>query len=125
MKPKWIVLAIVVAVLLLGRRVVFAVKDTSVLPSNRPEIERARRIVVEVWNRYGYSVTVTSGEEPNASHATQSLHYNGLAEDYRTRDVAPSKLADMVSDVRLRLGSDYDVVLESDHLHIEFDPKGS
>lgn len=102
----------------------FAIKSTSVLPSNRPEIERARRIVVEVWNRYGYSVTVTSGEEPNASHQTESLHYVGLAEDYRTRDVAPSKLSDMVADVRSRLGSDYDVVLESDHLHIEFDPKG-
>jgi hypothetical protein len=124
MKSKWIVLAIVAGVLLLGRKTVFAVKSTSVLPSNRPEIERARRIVVEVWNRYGYSVTVTSGEEPNATHRTESLHYSGLAEDYRTRDVAPSKLADMVSDVRARLGSDYDVVLESDHLHIEFDPKG-
>jgi hypothetical protein len=124
MKSPWIVVALVVAIVLLGRKTVFAVKNTSVLPSNRPEIERARRIVVEVWNRYGYTVTVTSGEEPNATHRTESLHYSGFAEDYRTRDVPPSKLADMVADVRARLGSDYDVVLESDHLHIEYDPKG-
>lgn len=124
MNTKWFVVAVVVGIVLLGRKTVFAVKDKSVLPSNRPEIERARRMVVDVWKRYGYTVTVTSGEEPYASHATQSLHYQGLAEDYRTRDIAPSKLADMVSDVRSRLGSDYDVVLESDHLHIEFDPKG-
>ena len=120
---KWIVVAVVVVVLLLGSRTVFAVKP-GVLPSNQPEIERARRVVFEVWKRYGYSVTVTSGEEPHASHQAQSKHYVGLAEDYRTRDVAPSHLADMVADVRARLGSDYDVVLESDHLHIEFDPKG-
>jgi hypothetical protein len=124
MTSKWIVIAIVAGVLLLGRKTVFAVKSTSVLPSNRPEIERARRIVVEVWNRYGYSVTVTSGNESTAAHRANSLHYVGLAEDYRTHDVAPSKLADMVSDVRRELGRDYDVVLESDHLHIEFDPKG-
>ena len=124
MNTKWIVVAVVVGIVLLGRKTVFAIKSTSVLPSNRPEIERARRIVVEVWNRYGFSVTVTSGEEPNASHLAESLHYSGLAEDYRTRDVSPSKLADMVAYVRRRLGSDYDVVQESDHLHIEFDPKG-
>lgn len=123
MNAKWIV-AFVVVLLVLGRRVVFAVKNTSVLPSNRPEIERARRIVVEVWKRYGYQVTLTSGEEETASHAPGSLHYVGLAEDYRTHDVALSHLRDMVADVRQRLGSDYDVVLESDHLHIEFDPKG-
>jgi hypothetical protein len=64
---------------------------------------------------------VTSGFE--GSHSEGSLHYSGLAEDYRIRDVNPSELAEMVGKVRARLGSLYDVVLEADHLHVEYDPR--
>jgi len=91
-----------------------------VVLSTRPEIVAARRIVAEVWARFGYQAVVTSGLD--GVHSEGSLHPNGLAEDYRTRDVPLSVLPVMVAEVRARLGSDYDVVLESDHLHVEFDP---
>lgn len=115
----WLVLGLV-ALLLLRGAPVFAAKPGAVL-SNEPAIEHARRIVARVWASRGYSLTVTSGYD--GSHRAQSLHYAGLAEDYRTRDVAPAHLPAMVDSVRSILGSDYDVVLEPDHLHVEFDPK--
>lgn len=119
---QWIIVAAIVVVLLLaGTRTVFAVKPGAIL-GNRPEMEYARRIVAGVWQKHGYQLTVTSGYD-STEHMQNSLHYQGLAEDYRTRDVAPSDLDAMISEVRARLGSNYDVIKEVDHLHVEFDPK--
>lgn len=118
----WVIVAVVIILLFWRPSMAFAVK-TGVQPSNRPEMEHARRIVVRVWAQYGYTVTLTSGAEADPVHLANSLHYDGLAEDYRIRDVPTELLPRMVSDVRAILGRDYDVVLESDHLHVEFDPK--
>jgi hypothetical protein len=117
---SWIVGAVAAFVLLGGARRVFAAKPGTQL-SNEPAMEYARRVVARVWGLYGYGLTVTSGYD--GSHMSTSLHYVGLAEDYRTRDVRASDLSRMVSDVRAILGRDYDVVLEADHLHVEYDPR--
>lgn len=118
---RWALVAgVVVAVLLLGRRVAFAAKPGAVL-SDKPEIVRARRIVAQVWQSRGATVTVTSGLD--GTHQAKSLHYEGLAEDYRTSDAPKGQLLGMVSEIRALLGGSYDVVLESTHLHVEFDPK--
>lgn len=119
MRAKWIIVGTVVALLLLSRQV-FTAKSGVVL-SNLAAMEHARRIVARVWVQYGYQLVVTSGYE--GQHSADSLHYRGLAEDYRTRDIASSMLPRMVDDVKALLGRDYDVVLESTHLHVEYDPK--
>ncbi|HJR08436.1 MAG TPA: hypothetical protein VJ842_14335 [Pyrinomonadaceae bacterium] len=115
-----VIVAIVIAVLVWSVTPVFAVKAGAIL-SVKPEIAYARRIVAEIWRAFGYTLTVTSGYD--GSHLAQSKHYEGLAEDYRTRDVKPDDLPIMVSRVRDVLGTNYDVVLEPDHLHVEYDPK--
>lgn len=117
--PRWVIFAGVVAVLVLAARPVFAAKPGAVL-SVDSRIEYARNVIARVWRRFGYSLTVTSGID--GSHSRQSKHYAGLAEDYRTRDVDPVNLVLMVAEVRSLLGGAYDVVLESDHLHVEYDP---
>lgn len=107
-------------VLLLRNRTVFAVKPGVILDS-KPEMEYARRHVARVWQSRGFPLTVTSGLD--GRHSAQSKHYVGLAEDYRTRDVPKSMVEQMASEIRAVLGRDYDVVVESDHLHVEYDPK--
>jgi len=119
-KNAWLIIGVAVLVVAAGRKTLFAVKPGATL-STKPEIDYARRIVASVWQSFGYTVTVTSGYD--GTHQAQSKHYEGLAEDYRTRDVTPSDLARMVPLVTQRLGSLYDVVLESDHLHVEYDPQ--
>ncbi len=54
-----------------------------------------------------------------------SLHYAGYAIDLRIWDFQHNTelLNRVVNTVRKRLGSQYDVVLKSDHIHIEFQPK--
>lgn len=97
----------------------FAVKSGAVL-STKPEIEYARRVVSNVWRRHGFVATVTSGYD--GTHKANSLHGLGLAEDYRTYDVPANVLPTMVAEVRAQLGSNYDVILEATHLHVEYDP---
>ena len=71
---------------------------------------------------YGMTtVTITSGND--GKHGERSLHYKWQALDFRTFDWPRGKSAEIVANIRRRLGKDYDVVLESDHLHVEYDPK--
>jgi hypothetical protein len=64
---------------------------------------------------------ITSGND--SQHMAGSRHYTDEALDFRTRHLTAEQKSILVQFVKLRLGPDYDVVLESDHLHIEYDPK--
>ena len=66
----------------------------------------------------GYEITVTSGCD--GVHSTpQSAHYSGRAFDFRTRDF-PAGLATWQHRVQEALGSCYFVLLEKDHLHVQY-----
>ncbi len=58
-------------------------------------------------------------------HQAGSLHYCGLAVDLRSRDFRPGDLDKAIAHIKQCLGADYDVVLEKDHVHIEFQQKRS
>jgi hypothetical protein len=55
-------------------------------------------------------------------HKVGSLHYKGNAFDFRIRNFGEVSVFAFCSKLRLALGSKYDVVLESDHVHVEYDP---
>jgi len=119
---KWIVGAVVL-LLASGTAVAFALKPGAQLPTTA-EMSIALRAVSDVWGRYGYVPTVTSGTD--GEHGDDSLHYDGLALDFRTKDLSPRLKQQMIADVRDELGGSYDVVLEfagsaNEHLHIEYD----
>lgn len=86
----------------------------------QPEILRAIDVVSKVYASFATPCVVTSLCE--GKHSSGSKHYQGLAADFRTRNVKPDRLDELVKTVRYLLGKDYDVVLESTHLHVEFDP---
>jgi hypothetical protein len=77
-------------------------------------------VVDVICRRYGIVCVVTGGVE---KHEHPSLHVYGGALDFRTRDFAPADLRTFAAEVREELGDGFDVVLESDHLHVEYDPK--
>ena len=54
-----------------------------------------------------------------------SLHYSGAAIDVRTRDLQPADVQKIIARIKSCLGDDFDVLLEVDHIHIEFQPKDS
>ena len=78
-----------------------------------------------IFKKHGTEAIITSGSD--GKHSARSKHYpennaSGQVEalDLRTWHVDPHAVA---ADMREKLGANYDVVVESDHLHIEYDPK--
>ena len=87
----------------------------------RPEIVLALLVAERAYAEIGCELVLTSGVE--GAHSPGSFHYAGSAVDSRTLNVPADKLKPLVEKIRSALGPDFDVVLESNHLHIEFQPK--
>jgi hypothetical protein len=96
----------------------------------RPEVrlgfidKRLTRVLqaAAVWSfRTGVDVAVNSIEDGAPVHMQGSLHGFGLAIDLETaRDVA-SETQQLGEFLAKWLDRDYDVVLEADHVHVEWD----
>jgi hypothetical protein len=69
----------------------------------------------------GKEIVITSGLD--GKHSRKSLHYSGNAFDIRTFIYTTSEVNKLIPALKLVLGSDYDVVYEGNHIHIEYDPK--
>lgn len=80
-----------------------------------PGIDAAHKDVV------GREAIVTSGTD--GTHGHDSLHYVGLAIDIRTRDLTSQQVEWLATKLRALLGAAFDVVVEKDHIHIEYDPE--
>lgn len=64
---------------------------------------------------------ITSGDD--GAHKRQSKHYEGKALDFRTRDFTAAKADKIRAEAQAALGPDFDIIVESDHIHAEYDPK--
>jgi hypothetical protein len=91
----------------------------------QPEIILALIVTEGLFHDMRLPCTLTSAEDSD-QHMPSSYHYKGLAVDIRL----PSKFSDtpgidlaVCNALTNALGKEYDVVLESTHIHIEYDPK--
>lgn len=82
---------------------------------------RALAVAAEVYDRHEADCVLTSAKD--GTHSERSLHYSGNAIDIRTRNLPASGLSQVAQEIQYALGKDFDVVIESDHIHIEYDPK--
>lgn len=73
----------------------------------------------QIWSRQGKQLVVTCG--PGGAHGASSLHYYGYAVDLRTNYFTADQVKLVGAELKTSLGADYDVVVESDHIHVEFD----
>lgn len=82
------------------------------------------------WLRAKYDVTtdtvITSGND--GKHSRLSKHHDNAAVDCRTKDVTPSKMRRILTELKRACGIDFDIVWEhrgkpNEHLHIERHPK--
>lgn len=72
--------------------------------------------------RAGRRAIITSARE--GKHKVGSKHYQGRAIDLRTRDLTGPTVQEIVADLKRRFDDFFDIVLESTHIHLEYDPKG-
>ena len=56
----------------------------------------------------------------DGKHSTRSKHKLGYAIDIRTRDISLDQCQTATSGIQQALGGEYFVLLETDHIHIQF-----
>ncbi len=103
-----------------GREMI-AIKEGASIRGLGVEMLFATLIVEQVLKENGSPCIITSGTD--GEHSRGSEHYKGDAMDYRIWYLRKDQLEQVVLVMKKRLGSDFDVVLEPTHIHVEFDPK--
>lgn len=89
-----------------------------------PECVMGIVVAAQVYESRGVPFVVTSVRD--GRHSERSLHYAGTAFDcrlpsrYTANPETDKKLRD---EIAVALGQQFDVVLEADHIHVEWDPK--
>lgn len=93
----------------------------------RPQIVVALLVAEALWREYKTALVVTSGSD--GKHKVGSKHYSGDAVDLRVWNLPGYDATDTSGSVKQiaaelgrRLGDEFDVVYEGDHLHVEYDP---
>jgi hypothetical protein len=86
-----------------------------------PQIVLALMVADQEYRKSGFNLVVTSISD--SKHGIGSLHYSGQAADLRTRTVPVKHRQSLRDTIARMLGPEFDVVLESDHIHLEYDPQ--
>lgn len=92
----------------------------------KPELLFALMAIDSVFRERGVEMVVTSITD--GKHMQGSLHYVGMAADIRLPPLSLTQY--ILRQMRMSLGGnpddnrvgEYDVVLENDHIHVEYDP---
>lgn len=87
-----------------------------------PQLAIAYTIALDVYREKAGTVCVITSAS-DGTHGPNSLHYRGKALDLRTNSLRPDQIHPVFVALKTALGAQFDVVLESDHIHLEFDPK--
>lgn len=117
--------ALVAAIVLLwGDRILAKIKDGV---SFGGELKQTTVAIIRAaeyaFGKYGITPVITSAVD--GVHMDGSRHYTGDALDLRRWDSDKIGKTDAIAqELRTWLGRDYDVVVEADHIHVEYDPKG-
>jgi hypothetical protein len=103
-------------------------KSHSVFLDNlHPVIWTALPIIEAIFDHLEKDVIITSARD--STHSANSLHYAGRAIDLRSQHLSPSYKQLVLSQLKITLGRDWDVLLEdpgttNEHYHLEYQPKG-
>lgn len=87
------------------------------------ELAFVQPLINDIVKKYdtieGYVITSLC----EGKHSKGSRHYVGMGEDLRTRNMKAKDKPKCYRELKKALGRDFDVVLEKNHIHIEYDPK--
>lgn len=86
-----------------------------------PALVLALFICDEVYKKHGKDLVITSVND--SAHSMTSLHYAGAAADLRTSYFIDDVDQIVQAEIRAKLNADFDVILEADHIHIEYQPR--
>lgn len=99
------------------------IKNDSVNFKNiNPKLGSSFDTIKSVFSAYNDEMLITSAND-STEHHRWSLHYKGEAIDIRTKSLQKARQLAIVKQLKVKLGKTFDVVLEDDHIHIEYDPR--
>ena len=84
-----------------------------------PQMALAYTIACKCYGQYDCVITSAN----DSKHGPNSLHYKGQALDLRTRHLPEPAVQGIIDKLKVSLGEQFDVVLEADHFHLEYQPK--
>lgn len=87
----------------------------------QPEMVVGLLISETIFAAHGIELVVTSVTD--GVHGVNSLHKKGLAADYRSKTLPKEWIPKVAEALRDALTNEFDVVVEVDHFHIEYDPE--
>jgi len=88
----------------------------------KPELLLAVIIAESVFRTYEVEFVITSIAD-GKHQATNSKHYSGNAFDVRIKNIPTKETLDyIIHSLKSNLTKDYRVILESDHIHIDYNP---
>jgi hypothetical protein len=99
----------------------FSLKPGVSLVGTDPALVIGAMVVKDAYAELGADCILTSGRD--GQHSETSLHYAGHAFDFRTWMLTPEQQQDLIVVLKDRLTQDFDVILESDHIHLEHQPR--
>ncbi len=93
--------------------------DTVSITGMTPGLLFGLMVADGIYRAHGAELIITSVND--AKHSQTSLHYSGNAADLRSWDLDnPHGVA---SEIKQALGVDFDVIKETDHIHLEYQPR--
>lgn len=99
-------------------------KDGVNITGIRTELLFGLMVCETVCQEVGVELFITSLND--SRHSLTSLHYAGAAWDMRTTTfnvMTETQAQQVVDRLKIALPDDYDVVLESNHIHVEWQPR--
>jgi len=84
-------------------------------------MQRVLKEAEALWKENGEELVITSARD--SIHSAGSLHYYGRAVDLRTHYFGENTRSQIAEELQDILGDDYDVILHSTHIHVEYDPE--
>jgi hypothetical protein len=95
-------------------------KDGVRLRGMTPQALLVVTIAAPIWEEYGVeTLVITSGTD--GKHSTGSYHHTGDGIDLRSRDIDDLVLPEIVQALQKALGTSYDVIQETTHIHVEYE----
>lgn len=87
-----------------------------------PQILLAAFIADELWKELHNAENSVLTENSGGEHKKGSLHYSGNAIDLRIWGWTKVQATAARNELAQRLGAEFDVILEKDHIHVEWQP---
>lgn len=78
-------------------------------------------IAQTIYDKFGCELIITSLQD--SVHSNGSKHYSGNAVDLRIKNIPKPMQVLVFNALKAALPIGFDCILESDHIHIEWDPK--